>query len=462
MAFRNLTEAEVRQAFNANEIRKMESSRWDGRCALCGGNIAAYSEPIYYLFAESVKQITHVSCATTARDNPPGEEENGRKVVRENPYRANSKRGIIVNLALQGKKRSEIYDELKPMITGQIEPMVYKENVSGKREPLPIGEQYKRLWSDIARKLTDADRIDQIDEETREEIGDETPKESKPRKAVQKSLSWPDPEWIRQEIETLLSEVTRLRRFFKDRGSMGGQEVEEISMRPVVYGRRMIRAGIPAKVCLYALTMHLAPETRQAAGIETVDFLDYSEDMGEGTHKLLGYALKLAKARVPIFLVGPKGSGKSTIARQMADALGVEYGECPLTAGATPAWLLGRYIDRYIPSDYMSRYDRENGGGVFCFEEIDSADANMLLVVNNSLASDSFHNPISGTTVKKSDDFIPVATGNTFGTGATAQYGGREKLDAATRDRWAMGRVFVPVDEELETSIAHESYDAIQ
>jgi hypothetical protein len=85
----------------------------------------------------------------------------------------------------------------------------------------------------------------------------------------------------------------------------------------------------------------------------------------------------------------------------------------------------------------------------------------MLLVVNNSMASDEFHNPISGETVTRGETHYPVATANTFGTGATAQYGGREKLDAATRDRWAMGRIYVDIDESLESLIAHESYEPI-
>jgi MoxR-like ATPase len=167
-------------------------------------------------------------------------------------------------------------------------------------------------------------------------------------------------------------------------------------------------------------------------------------------------------AGVPVYLVGPKGSGKSYLAKQVAECLGRGYGECPLTAGATPTWLLGRYVDKYVPSDYVKQYGAENDGGIFCFEEIDSADANMLLVVNNSMANEEFHNPISGETIKRGKNHAAMATANTMGTGATAQYGGREKLDAATRDRWAMGRVYVDIDENLESIIAHESYDAIE
>ena len=42
-----------------------------------------------------------------------------------------------------------------------------------------------------------------------------------------------------------------------------------------------------------------------------------------------------------------------------------------------------------------------------------------------------------------------MAAGNTFGTGASREYTGREKLDFATIDRFRMGRVWFDLDEDL-------------
>lgn len=170
-----------------------------------------------------------------------------------------------------------------------------------------------------------------------------------------------------------------------------------------------------------------------------------------GAHQYLGYAVILAEARIPIFLVGPSGSGKSFMARDLADYLEADYGEIPLTAGATPSWLTGaETISGYKSRPFVEIYAE---GGVFCFEEMDAADPNMLLLVNNALANESFTNPVTGQEVEKSRNFIAVATANTWGLGANRQYTGRERLDAATLDRWRVGRIEIDYDQNVEKII---------
>jgi cobaltochelatase CobS len=55
--------------------------------------------------------------------------------------------------------------------------------------------------------------------------------------------------------------------------------------------------------------------------------------------------------------------------------------------------------------------------------------------------------------VDRSENFVPVSTANTFGLGANREYTARERLDAATIDRWRMGRIFIPLDNSVEESI---------
>jgi MoxR-like ATPase len=93
------------------------------------------------------------------------------------------------------------------------------------------------------------------------------------------------------------------------------------------------------------------------------------------------------------------------------------------------------------------------GGGVFNFEEIDASDASMLIVLNNALASGKLYNSASGEMVDKHSDFCPFSTANTFGLGSNRDYTARERLDAATIDRWRMGRIWVDLDENVEESI---------
>jgi hypothetical protein len=56
----------------------------------------------------------------------------------------------------------------------------------------------------------------------------------------------------------------------------------------------------------------------------------------------------------------------------------------------------------------------------------------------------------NGETVKASDDFLLLAGANTRGTGATREYCGRQRLDAATLARFCM--IEFPYDESLEAS----------
>jgi cobaltochelatase CobS len=168
-------------------------------------------------------------------------------------------------------------------------------------------------------------------------------------------------------------------------------------------------------------------------------------------HELFGYALTLAENRQPLMLIGPFGTGKSFLAKQIADFLKLAYSETPMSPGATRGDLLGRHtLDGFITSEFVERY---SGGGVFNFEEIDASDPSMLIVLNNALASDHLYNSANGEVYERHEDFVPVSTANTFGLGANRDYTGRERLDAATIDRWRMGRIFLPLDEKIEDVI---------
>ena len=213
--------------------------------------------------------------------------------------------------------------------------------------------------------------------------------------------------------------------------------------------------------------------------------MEISEPIAPGTHRLSGYILKLMSARIPVMLVGPAGTGKSRVVRDVAEHLygPGKYGETPMTAGATPSWLIGRegfatgngnlpeipedptmadllralhalrQTTSYKISHLLKIY---TGGGVFLFDEIDASDPNMSLVANNLLAlqpGETFFNPVNGEEYVRHEDFRPVAAGNTFGLGASAAYTGRERLDLATIDRFRMGRVYWPLDEDLARSL---------
>ena len=371
------------------------------------------------------------------------------------------------------------------MVLNQTRPLVFTSNEPGMgRVPKPVSRQLVELRYAIAREYALVDKADStLDGFTDLEISEpETnlnvePETSTEPETEPKTEPETEPESekpsargkrkIREEIAYFLKRVREIRAFCLERERLG-EAVDSLGMRPAEACWRLIPRGIPADFLLYAMTMHWPKDTRADAGV----FTDTPEEFSNGRlrefsaqimaergiptgefHALFGYILILAEAKQPIQLIGPHGTGKSFLAEQIARYLDLNYGETPMTPGATRGDLLGRHtIGGFVPSEYCEIY---SGGGVFNFEEIDASDPSMLIVLNNSLANERLFNSSNGERYEKHADFTPVSTANTFSLGATKDYTGREKIDAASNDRWRMGRVFVPLDEAIEEKIAY-------
>jgi hypothetical protein len=335
-------------------------------------------------------------------------------LIRDTLYRLNNDKGATIA-------------ELLPKVG--TEPLIYRENTGASRKPHTIGLQqvkFRYMVNEVSKSIAQYGIPSDWNV---------TPIHTEPEPVK------PEPvKSGREPIDTLISELDRVSDWIETR-TVDGNPIDEISMRPYLYGGRMVKAGISVEAALYAMAMHWPEDTRRMAGITDAAPAD-----------LDSHIASLAKADTPILLIGPAGSGKSYRARVLADTLGIPYGECPMTGGASPSWLFGAHtIDGYKSRPLMDIYAN---GGVFNFEEIDGADPNMLLAVNNLMVADTFFNPVTGEEVKRHEDFRAVATANTFGTGRNAKYTGRMKLDASTLDRWRMGRVFVPFDRALAHRIA--------
>jgi MoxR-like ATPase len=186
--------------------------------------------------------------------------------------------------------------------------------------------------------------------------------------------------------------------------------------------------------------------------------------MEERVHEKFAEILDLAAQRMEILMIGPAGCGKSHLADQIAKALGLRFGSISsCSAGMSEGQITGRLIPtgdggrfEYQRSQFVEFYEE---GGVFLLDEIDAADANVLLVINQALANGHLPVPnrITNPRAKRHPDFVLLAAANTFGNGANRMYVGRNQLDESTLDRFRIGQVVMDYDQELEKSILGDS-----
>jgi len=156
-------------------------------------------------------------------------------------------------------------------------------------------------------------------------------------------------------------------------------------------------------------------------------------------------AKTLIDAGIAVLLTGEKGSGKTTMAKQIAEELKLPFYSVSMTRQTTLSYLLGfmNVSGVYIPS--LLRKAAEQGG-MYLLDEMDAGDPNVLLALNT--IENGFISFPDGL-IDLHKDFRLVATANP--QNEHAHYTGRAKLDAATLDRF--DQILVQRDEQLEKTL---------
>ena len=167
--------------------------------------------------------------------------------------------------------------------------------------------------------------------------------------------------------------------------------------------------------------------------------------------------LKLVAARENVYLYGPAGSGKNTIAEQIAEALGVEF------------YYQNTLVTKFDVSGYKNAqgeyeetafYKAWKNGGLFFSDELDNSTAEAIIALNAALANGYYTFPNSSDKVAKHPDFYCIAAGNTNGQGATEEYCGRYQMDESSRDRFAF--IEIGYNEKIEESICGGHLDILE
>lgn len=160
-------------------------------------------------------------------------------------------------------------------------------------------------------------------------------------------------------------------------------------------------------------------------------------------HKMTETIIRISALNHPIMLVGPAGCGKTTIGRQTATAFNLPF---YITSTINEPHELTGFIDGYGKYHRMPFRDAFEFGGIWVADEIDAWDASALLAANAALANGFAVFPDNPAPIYRHPMFRVIATANTFGHGADRIYIGRNELDAASLDRFAV----IPIEYDLD------------
>lgn len=163
-------------------------------------------------------------------------------------------------------------------------------------------------------------------------------------------------------------------------------------------------------------------------------------------HREFPNLLAMARAEVNILMVGPAGSGKTTGAEQLSKAMGLEF---YFNGAIDSEYKLKGFVDaqgRLIQTEFRKAFEH---GGVYLFDEVDASLPSATMAFNAALANGWCDFPDGR--VNRHPDTVIIAAANTFLGGATFEYVGRNKQDAAFTDRFVS--LSWDIDEALEMAL---------
>lgn len=162
-----------------------------------------------------------------------------------------------------------------------------------------------------------------------------------------------------------------------------------------------------------------------------------------------------------VLLVGPAGTGKTTMIEHMAERMNKPFYKYSCSRDSSVFDLIGYKqpsSEEYLETPFIKAYEQ---GGIFLVDEYDAMSGDMALFFNG-IADGSKNITIphrdSKPVAEKHADFFLVMCGNTYGKGST-DYSGRDFQDLALMDRFRFCTHTIGYHTTLEKSLLGEYYE---
>jgi len=169
----------------------------------------------------------------------------------------------------------------------------------------------------------------------------------------------------------------------------------------------------------------------------------------EVRHSKFDTVLRLVARGTHVYLPGPPGTGKSHMCLQVGEALGRSVEIEGFNPMSPMSDIKGYMIPGTGEFKETAFYRAFTSGGLYVGDELDNSNPAIVAGLNSALANGIFE--FGNGKHLAHLDFGMLATANTLGTGPTAQFAGRAKLDPASLNRFA--KVYIDTDERMETAI---------
>ena len=154
-----------------------------------------------------------------------------------------------------------------------------------------------------------------------------------------------------------------------------------------------------------------------------------------------------------IWMVGPAGCGKSTMARNVASDKELPYLCISCGIGTSATEFIGYKYPTRETTRFSEYYSKPS---IILIDELTALDPAVAQILNAALANDE----IETTTglVHRHPNCIIIATSNTFGFGCDRQYVANNQLDASTIDRFIGFTACITINHLDEVHIVNSEF----